>query len=100
MSDNVVANERRQSLNVLATSMTQESHAFAGAIFGPANSDMIGHAQTHAMNDKAAAADFARDLFEHVMLGIFFRDRENADAKRIGRARQSNHARRAIGHDR
>src|ERR1017187_9443272 len=83
---------------MFATAARQKSQAITRAFARLAEAHVIEVREAEAMHREAAAADVARDLLEDVKLrGVLGRDRENADAVRIGPPNQANEARRWFG---
>ena len=95
--------QRRQSLNMLASSVAQEAQAFARGLPRRADADVIEVGESEPMQREATAADVARDFAKYVEIrSEFFRNREDANAAVIGRPKQTNDARRSfdrIDHD-
>jgi hypothetical protein len=88
-----VSDERRQTLNVLAPSVTQKPQTLARTLRRCADANIVNIREAHAMHRKPAAADLTRDFVKHVELRCLLRrDREHADAVWAGTLQQSDHA--------
>jgi len=78
---------------MLAPAVPEKPQALARRLARRADADVIEIRQPKSMHREAAAADVAGDFLEYVVLRtVFVRNREEADAKGVGRSDQANDA--------